>query len=66
MENARQLHSSHLHEIDQLELEYDKISSLQKDYDQQQTKKSLEQGINLELEETQVGIVCLNWNCRRS
>ncbi|VDP88080.1 unnamed protein product [Echinostoma caproni] len=54
LENAKQLHSSHLQEIDQLESEYEKISSLKRDYEQQQTKKSLEQGINLELEETQL------------
>ncbi|KAA0199123.1 SMC1A protein [Fasciolopsis buskii] len=54
LENAKQLHSSHLQEIDQLESEYEKISSLKREYEQQQTKKSLEQGINLELEETQL------------
>lgn len=54
MENARQLHSTHLQEIDQLEAEYEKISDIQRDYEQQQSKKSLEQGRDLELEETQV------------
>ncbi|VDQ06680.1 unnamed protein product [Trichobilharzia regenti] len=37
-----------------MEAEYEKISNLQKDYEQQQTKKSLEQGRDLELEETQL------------
>ncbi|CAL8094971.1 unnamed protein product [Calicophoron daubneyi] len=54
LENAKQLHSTHLHEIDQLEAECEKISGLQKEYEQQQTKKSLEQGINLELAESQL------------
>ncbi|KER21776.1 hypothetical protein T265_15014, partial [Opisthorchis viverrini] len=54
LENAKQLHSSHLQEIAQLEAESEKISSLKREYEQQQTKKSLEQGINLELEETQL------------
>ncbi|CAH8565459.1 unnamed protein product [Heterobilharzia americana] len=54
LENARQLHSTHLQEIDQLEVEYEKISNLQQEYEQQQTKKSLEQGRDLELEETQL------------
>ncbi|KAA3682353.1 structural maintenance of chromosome 1 [Paragonimus westermani] len=54
LENAKQLHSSHLQEIDQLEAEQEKIALLKLEYEQQQTKKSLEQGINLELEETQL------------
>ncbi|CAH8601346.1 unnamed protein product [Schistosoma rodhaini] len=54
LENARQLHSTHLQEIDQLEAEYEKISGIQRDYEQQQSKKSLEQGRDLELEETQL------------
>ncbi|RTG81389.1 structural maintenance of chromosome 1 [Schistosoma bovis] len=54
LENARQLHSTHLQEIDQLEAEYEKISDIQRDYEQQQSKKSLEQGRDLELEETQL------------
>ncbi|KAF5401791.1 putative structural maintenance [Paragonimus heterotremus] len=54
LENAKQLHSSHLQEIDQLEAEQKKIALLKLEYEQQQTKKSLEQGINLELEETQL------------
>ncbi|TNN06725.1 Structural maintenance of chromosomes protein isoform 1 [Schistosoma japonicum] len=54
LENARQLHSTHLQEIDQLEAEYSKISDIQRDYEQQQSKKSLEQGRDLELEETQL------------
>ncbi|KAF6774947.1 hypothetical protein AHF37_06199 [Paragonimus kellicotti] len=54
LENAKQLHSSHLQEIEQLEAEQEKIALLKLEYEQQQTKKSLEQGINLELEETQL------------
>ncbi|VEL42796.1 unnamed protein product, partial [Protopolystoma xenopodis] len=51
LDTARQLHSSHSQEIDQLESEYEKILALKEEYEHQQTKKSLEQGRNLELEE---------------
>ncbi|KAL3313845.1 Structural maintenance of chromosomes protein 1B [Cichlidogyrus casuarinus] len=54
LENARQARSAQVQEIGQLEAEYEKIKSLQNDYEEQQTKKSLEQGRDLELEDTQL------------
>lgn len=54
LENARQQHSSHRQEMDQLEAEYSRILSIKEDYENQQNKKSKEQGRSLELEDSQV------------
>eukprot|EP00108_Taenia_solium_P006905 TsM_000765300 transcript=TsM_000765300 gene=TsM_000765300 len=53
LENARQQHSSHRQEMDQLEAEYSRILTLKEDYEHQQNKKSKEQGRSLELEDSQ-------------
>ncbi|VDM17546.1 unnamed protein product [Hydatigera taeniaeformis] len=54
LENARQQHSSHRQEMDQLEAEYSRILALKEDYEHQQNKKSKEQGRSLELEDSQL------------
>uniref|UniRef100_A0A5K3FM05 SMC hinge domain-containing protein n=1 Tax=Mesocestoides corti TaxID=53468 RepID=A0A5K3FM05_MESCO len=54
LENARQQHSSHRQEMDQLEAEYSRILALKEEYEHQQNKKSQEQGRSLELEDSQL------------
>ncbi|VDN12431.1 unnamed protein product [Dibothriocephalus latus] len=54
LENARQLHSSHRQEMDQLSAEYARILELKEEYERQQNKKSQEQGRSLELEDSQL------------
>ncbi|VUZ57622.1 unnamed protein product [Hymenolepis diminuta] len=54
LENARQQHSSHRQEMEQLEADYARVQALKEEYELQQNKKSKEQGRSLELEDSQL------------